>query len=142
MQDAGLPSVTTPLERMEQAGAASLVGAALMLFFGFGYLARPDGDDWFSKAGLVTYHTLRIGGVLLVVVGLLLRVKWAPALMIDSALAVPTGVILGVCGIVMLLDGGHWLNSVILVACGGSFLTSGLRNGREYLLHHRRPRNI
>jgi len=135
-------TTTTPQQRLKQAGTASLIGAAIMLYFGFVHLGQPDGTDWFSRAALVLYHTLRIGGVAFVLVGLLLHAGWAPALMLDATLALPTGSILILSGIVMLADGGNWLNTLILVFCGGSFLTTGWRNASEYLRAHRPIRNI
>lgn len=129
-------------QRLQQAGTAALIGAAIMLYFGFAHLARPEGSDWFSRAGLVLYHTLRIAGVAFVLVGVLLQLGWPPALLLDASLAIPTGSILILTGVVMLADGGGWLNTLILVACGGSFLSSGWRNGTEYLRSHRPLRNI
>ncbi len=119
-------------ERVRKAAPATLIGAVLMLYFGFVHLARPDGVDVFHRAALVLYYTLRIGGIALGVTTLLLYVGRPVALVIDAVLAIPAGAIIAICGLLMLLDNGEALNSVILIFCGGSFVSSGFHNAREY----------
>jgi hypothetical protein len=119
-------------DRVRKAAPATLVGAVLLLFFGFIYLNRPTGVDWFSRAALVLYFTLRIGGVLFLVIAFLLYTGWPGALGLDAAIALPVGAILIGCGVVMILDNGGVVNGVILIVCGASFLSSGWRNGKEF----------
>lgn len=127
------PHSTSIQEIVRKAAPATLIGAVLMLYFGFVQLARPSGDDLFSRAGLVLYYTLRIGGVAFAGTTLLLFLGWLTALAIDAALAVPTGAVLVGCGVAMMVDGGSGINSIILILCGGSFVSSGWRNGHEFL---------
>ena len=130
---ASQPTSASIQDRVRKAAWATMIGAALMLYFGFIYLGRPSGDDLFHRAALVLYYTLRIGGIAFAGISLLLYLGWLGALMLDAALALPTGAILIVCGVVMMLDQGGWVNSVILILCGASFLSSGWRNAQEYL---------
>lgn len=125
------PSATIR-ERVRQAAPGTLIGAVLLLFFGFVYLNRPTGVDWFSRAALVLYYTLRIGGVLFLVSAFLLYTGWPVALALDAAIALPVGAILIGCGVVMILDDGGVVNGLILIFCGSSFVSSGWRNGKAF----------
>ncbi len=125
------PSATMR-ERVRKAAPSTLIGAVLLLFFGFIYLNRPTGVDWFSRAALVLYYTLRIGGVLFLVIAFLLYTGWPPALGLDAAVALPVGAILIGCVAVMILDNGGVVNGLILIFCGASFLSSGWRNGKAF----------
>ena len=119
-------------EKARQAAATTLVGAGIMLFFGFWYLGRPVGDDIFHRAGLVLYYTLRIGGLAFVGIAILLYLGRPVGLLLDAIAALPCGATLPACGVLMLTDGGDWLNSFILIFGGISFLPTGWRNLQTY----------
>lgn len=111
-----------------------------MLFFGYMYLARPAGDELFDRAAMVLYFTLRIGGVAFLVAAGLMFAGQPLGLLLDAVLALPCGVILLGCGLLMALDGGDKLNSLILVICGISFLPAGLRSAGHFLALQRHSR--
>ncbi len=114
------------------AGSAAFA-AALMLFFGFAYLAKPDGTDLFARAWLVLYYTLRLGGIAMAAIAVWLWTGSRFALAADAAVAATVGVLLVLTGLGMLAAGGDSLQMIINVVCGWMFFSSGLRNGREYL---------
>ncbi len=130
---ASQPTLASIQDIARKAAVATMIGAVLMLYFGFIHLGRPNGDDLFNRAALVLYYTLRSGGIAFAGISFLLFLGWLGALVLDAALALPTGAILIVCGVVMMLDHGDGFNSIILILCGASFLTSGWRNAQEYL---------
>ena len=114
------------------AGSAAFA-AALMLFFGFAYLAKPDGTDLFARAWLVLYYTLRLGGVVMAAIAVWLWTGNRFALAADAAVAATVGVLFILTGLGMLATGGDSLQMIINVVCGWMFFSSGLRTGREYL---------
>ena len=114
------------------AGSAAFA-AARMLFFGFAYLAKPDGTDLFARAWLVLYYTLRLGGIAMAAIAVWLWTGNRSALAADAAVAAAVGVLLILTGLGMLAAGGDSLQMIINVVCGWMFFSSGLRNGREYL---------
>ena len=122
----------TNSERVRKAAPTTLIGALILLFFGYVYLGRPIGDDWFDWAALVLYYTLRIGGVIFLVISFLLYAGLPGALALDAAVAIPVGALLAGCGLVMILDNGDVVNTILLMVCGASFLSSGRRNAREF----------
>lgn len=126
--------------RVRPAATGTAIGAALLLFFGFGYLARPTGTDLFSQAWLAVYYALRIGGVASAAIAVWLWTGHRPALIVDAVVAVVVGSAFVLCGLAMLFDGGEVLQSAIIVICGGSFVSSGLRNGRVFFQMSGPPR--
>lgn len=112
------------------AGPAGLA-AALLLFFGFYYLARPSGSDLFSIAALVFYYTLRIGGIAMAIVALWSLSGHTAALFVDAIVSVAIGVMLLLTGL-GLLTGGDLLQTVLNVVIGGMFISAGWRSGRDY----------
>lgn len=112
------------------AGTAGLA-AALLLFFGFYYLARPSGSDLFSIVALVFYYTLRLGGIAMAVVALWSLSGRATALFVDAIVSVAIGVLLILTGL-GLLTGGDLVQPVLNVVIGGMFISAGWRSGQEY----------
>ncbi len=112
-------------------GAAALAGA-LLIFFGFFYLAKPAGSDLYGKAGIVFFHTLRFGGLAMVAVAVWLSLGHLLALIVDAAVSVVVGVLFIVTGVVMIIDGGGMLQTLINVVCGTMFMATGLQYRREY----------
>jgi hypothetical protein len=129
-------SFSTPLAemtRLRQAATGTAIGAALLLFFGFVHLARPTGTDLFSHAWLAVYYALRIGGVASAAMAVWLWTGHRPALIVDAVVAVLLGAIFVLSGLAMLFDGGDVIQSAIITICGGTFVSSGFRNGRDYM---------
>jgi hypothetical protein len=114
------------------AGSAAL-GAALMIFFGFFYVSEPSRTDLFGKAAFVFIWTLRMGGVLTAVVTLWLATGHRPALFVDAVLAVVIGLLFIGTGLVMLIDGGHWVQSLINLVFGSGFISAGLHSWRNFV---------
>jgi hypothetical protein len=113
--------------RSNTGGAA--LAAGLLIFFGFIYLAEPA-----SGAGAsVLFHTLRFGGLAMVVVSVWLSFGHLPALAADAAVSILIGALIAFSGAVMLISGYWWVNSLVILVSGGTFLTGGLRNGRDFL---------
>ena len=129
MRDGRPPDV---LPGVRQAATSTAIGAALMLFFGYAHLARPDGTDLFGYASFVLYHALRIGGLISAGIAIWLWFGHRPALIVDAVVAVVLGAILVLSGIAMVIDGGYPLQPAIITICGASFVSSGIRSGRTY----------
>jgi len=108
------------------------LAAALLLFFGFYYLARPSGSDLFSIAALVFFYTLRIGGIAMAVVALWSLSGHGAALFVDAIVSVVIGLLLVLTGL-GLLTGGDLLQTVLNVVIGGMFISAGRRSGRDWL---------
>ncbi len=125
------PSNQSP--RIRQAAMGTAIGAALMLFFGFARLAKPTGSDLFGYASLVLFYALRFGGLISAGIAVWLWVGHRSALLVDAVVAVILGSLFVLSGIAMLLDGGDAFQSAIVTICGGTFVSSGIRNGRIYL---------
>jgi len=140
MSMAAVSPPTTPQERVRAAAPATLIAAVLMLFFGYMYLARPSGDALFERAAIVLYYTLRVGGIAFLVTAGLMFSGLPIGLLLDAAFAMPCGVILLGCGLLMALDGGDPINTVILVLCGIGFLPAGLRSAKQYAAIRRESR--
>ena len=113
--------------RSNTGGAA--LAAGLLIFFGFIYLAEPA-----AGAGLsLLYYTLRLGGLAMVAVSVWLSFGHLPALAADAAVSILVGALIALAGTFMLIDGVWWVQSLIILVSGGAFLSSGLRNGKDFL---------
>ena len=119
--------------RIRQAAGGSALAAALMLYFGYSYLAEPTGSDLFSWSAWVLLHTLRIGGISLAVVAIALFAALRTALLADAVVSGVVGAVLILTGIGMVVDGGNLLQTIINVGCGAMFLSAAKHHGREYL---------
>jgi hypothetical protein len=115
----------------QNAGAAAF-GAALLLFFGFYYLAEPSRGDLFGKSAWVLYHTLRIGGVATAAIALWLWTGHRPALVADALIAGLIGVLFILTGTGMLIDGGDMLQVIINAFCGVLFIRAATHSADLY----------
>lgn len=135
--DDGLPTeggiINIEASVRDRTGGVAFAGA-LLVFFGFFFLARPQGDDLFHKAGLVFYHTLRCGGLFMVFLAIWLSLGHPLALAVDAASSIVVGVLFIVTGVLMAVDGGPITQLAINLVCGAWFVTTGIRNGKEFLL--------
>jgi len=118
--------------RVRQNVAPAAIGALLLLYFGFLHLAEPTGTDVFGRASWVFYHTLRLGGLAMGVVALWCVLGQSVALVVDAVITVLIGVLLILTGLAMAVDGGDMIQTIINVVCGGMFISSGVRNWRDY----------
>ncbi|MCH8149191.1 MAG: hypothetical protein IH987_14615 [Planctomycetes bacterium] len=118
--------------RSNTGGAA--IAAGLMIFFGFIFLDEPaGGSGWYSVGASLLFLALRVGGLVMVGVSAWLSLGHLPALAADAAASIVLGAMIALAGGFMLIDGGWWVQSLVILVSGGSFLTSGLRNGRDFL---------
>jgi len=124
--------MTEDVNRVRSQGASAAIGAALLLYFGFVVLAEPERTGLFGWSAWMFFHTLRIGGVATAVAAALLWIGHPVALLFDAVVTLPIGILLIVTGIGMLVDGGGAFQSVINVACGALFISSGLHGGRVF----------
>lgn len=123
-----------PTTRVQDNIKSAAVAAGFLLFFGFFYdLQIPAGDDLFSVANAVFVYTLRIGGLLMVGITVWSAIGHPPALLCDGIVCSLIGLCFIGTGLAMVVGGGGWLQTFINVVCGTMFVTSGLRNGRDYL---------
>ncbi len=120
--------------RVRQNAGPAAVGAAFLLYFGFFHLAEPTGTELFDRASWVFYHTLRIGGVAMAVVAVWSLLGQPITLAVDALITVAIGALLILTGIGMVVDGGGMIQTAINVVCGGMFISSGVRNWRDYRL--------
>ena len=118
--------------RVKTQASSAWIGAAMLLFFGFGYLTEPSGTDLFSKAAWVFYQTLRIGGIAMAAAAAFLTTGHTLALAVDAVVAVTVGLLLIATGAVMFIDGGEALQPLINVICGTGFASSGRRSWAAY----------
>ncbi|MCH7925682.1 MAG: hypothetical protein IIC51_09130 [Planctomycetes bacterium] len=113
--------------RSNTGGAA--LAAGLLIFFGFIYLAEPVAGSGLS----LVYYTLRYGGLAMVAVSVWLSFGHLPALAADAAVSIVVGALIALAGALMLIGGFWWVQALIILVSGGTFLTGGLRNGRDFL---------
>lgn len=118
--------------RVRQNAGSAGFAAALLIYFGFFSLSIPGTSDLFGKANLVFVYTLRIGGVAMAVIALGSLVGLRMVLIVDAVVSITIGVVLILTGVLMLIDGGAVMQTIINVICGGMFFSAGTRNGAEY----------
>lgn len=119
-------------QRIRSQVSSPLIGAALMLYFGFVHMAEPSGTDLFGRAAWVFFQTLRIGGVAMAVVAAALMTGHPLALILDAAVTMICGLLFLGTGVAMLLDSGDMVQILINLFCGTSFVSSGMRSWRGY----------
>jgi len=122
------------LKLVRQNAASAALAAACLLFFGFFYLSKPTGTDFFSLGNLVFYYVLRVGGVAMAGISLWSCLGRPIVLMVDAVVSVAIGAMFIVSSVMMLLDGGWLANGLLVIIFGALFISSGIRNGRAYLL--------
>jgi len=122
------------VRRVRQNVAPAAIGAAFLLFFGFYQLAEPTGTELFDQAWWVFYHTLRVGGVALTAVAAWSLFGYPITLAVDAVVTVAIGLLLILTGLGMAADGGALIQTIINVVCGGMFVSSGVRNWKDYRL--------
>ncbi len=128
---------TTPPEiasRVRQNAWSAAVAAACLLLFGFfAGFAIPIVTNLFTLGDAVFNYTLRFGGVLMVAVVIGSLSGWVTALLMDAVVSVAIGVLLAFSGVAMIVGGGViTLNYILYVIFGVMFVSSGIRNWREY----------
>ena len=111
--------------RSNTGGAA--LAAGLMIFFGFIYPFEPaTGSGLFYTGQSLLFFALRLGGLAMVAVSVWLAFGHLPALAADAAASIVLGGMIAIAGAFMLFDGGWWVQALIILVSGGTFLTGGL----------------
>lgn len=135
MQHADHSSTSSEIASSVRGNALSAaIAAALMILFGFYYLAKPTGAGLFSLSALAFYYTLRIGGIAMAAIAVGSFVGFRPVLLVDAVVSVAIGVLLVLSGIGMLLGGGGAFQTILSVVFGGMFFSAGVRSWRDYFL--------
>jgi len=124
--------VTIMASRVRQNALSAAIAAALMIYFGFFSLLEPSGPGLFNGAALAMYHTLRIGGIAMALVALWSLLGDRTVLLVDGIASTVIGVLFVLAAVGLLLGGGRMIDSVLYVVFGSMFVSSGLRNYREY----------
>jgi len=124
--------IVSTARQVRQSALGTAIGAALLLYFGFGYLAEPTRTGLFGWSAWVFYQTLRIGGLACAAIACWLWIGQRAALLADAVVAIAVGGLLILTGVGMWIDGGRGPQPLINVVCGGLFVSSGWRNGQEY----------
>ncbi len=132
MPNANPHDTTRSAARVRQNAGSAAIAAALMIYFGFFRLLEPSGSDLFQRAGWIFYHTLRIGGIVMGLVGDWSLLGHRPVLLVDAVASVVIGVLLILTGAAMGIDGGDLLQTVFMIVFGIMFISAGVRNARTY----------
>ena len=132
MPNADAHDNTRSAARVRQNAGSAAIAAALMIYFGFFRLLEPSGSDLFQRAGWVFYHTLRIGGIVMGLVGAWSLLGHRPVLLVDAVASVVIGALLILTGAAMGIDGGDLLQTVFMIVFGIMFISAGVRNARTY----------
>ena len=122
----------SPQQRTRAAALSTGIGAAILLYLGFGSM-EPAREDLAGWCLWTLFQTLRIGGVLSAGVTLLLLTGWRHALLIDAVSGVLIGFALAATALGWLVFGGFNIQAVVGVIGGWLFISSGWRNGQIYL---------
>ncbi len=120
--------------RVRQNVVPAAIGAAFLLFFGFLRLTEPTGTDLFSRANWVFYYTLRFGGLAMGAVAAWSLLGKSITLAVDAVVSVAIGALIVLSGLGMAVDGGPMIQTIINFVCGSMFISSGVRNWRDYRL--------
>lgn len=120
-------------ERVRANVLPGLIGAGLLLYFGFVRLSEPTGTGLFESANWWFFHALRIGGMCMAVVAGWSVTGHRTALLADAVVAFPLGAVFVLTGPAMLIGGGETLNGALITIFGAMFLSEGVRNGRAFL---------
>ena len=132
MPNADTHDNTRSAARVRQNAGSAAIAAALMIYFGFFRLLEPSGSDLFQRAGWVFYHTLRIGGIVMGLVGAWSLLGHRPVLLVDAAASIIIGALLILTGAAMGIDGGDLLQTVFMIVFGIMFISAGVRSARTY----------
>jgi hypothetical protein len=111
--------------------ASAAIGAICLLAYGFALAGPAQIKTMFNLGDAVSVHTLRIGGVALLLVAIGSMTGKLIFLLIDAIVMIPVGLGMIVSGVLMLFGGGGFLQA-LPVLFGGLFVSAGLRNARDY----------
>lgn len=98
---------TSPFSRsMSEIAFSAFIGAALMLYVGFGMNLSGVSDSAFYNGSVAAFTwTMKIGGIAMGAVALLLWAGLRPALLVDAVLAAAIGAVLMGTGLVWMANG-------------------------------------
>ncbi len=118
-------------------GAAfwAFVAAALLLYFSFGRGLEPrefTDDNWAWHVGdHLTIYTMRIGGILSLLAGLVLLAGLRVGLVLDGVFAILIGLGLAIGGVFIFKDGDRF-NAGLYIVFGLVFINAGRNSLSEY----------
>ncbi|MGD2110700.1 MAG: hypothetical protein PVI86_15080 [Phycisphaerae bacterium] len=118
--------------RVRQNAGSAAIAAVLMIYFGFYVLAGPSGGGLFGLAGLLFYHTLRIGGVVMALVAVWSLAGHRVVLLVDGVASSTIGALLMLSAVGMVVGGGAAFDGLLYVVFGVMFISAGIRSGRHY----------
>ncbi len=118
--------------RVRQNVASAAIGAALLLYFGFRHIAEPTGTELFDYSARLFCDTLRIGGLALAAMAIWSLAGRPTTLAVDAVITFVIGVLFILTGLGMAIDGGRMDQTIINLVCGGLFISSGVRNWRDF----------
>lgn len=125
-------SVQAKREEMSQVAFGAAIGAALMLYVGFGMNLSGISDSALYNGSVAAFTwTMKIGGALMGLSALLLYLGWEPSLFFDAILT-------GVVGVVLIGSGGVWMlhqdmQGILSLIFGAMFLVSARRSWLLYI---------
>lgn len=105
----------------------TLIAAAFLCIYGFCALAAPEVKDLFTLSNAVFLYTLRVGGLLLALIGLWSLTGQIAALALNGAASCIIGALFVLSGGGMLIDGGAVsVNTLLILLFGALFFRAGL----------------
>lgn len=108
------------------------IAAVLLCYFGFAVFQFQPVTNAFTAGDAVFNYTLRIGGIAMVLVTLMSLAGWLPTLIVDAVASFSIGLALILGGVLMGIGGGFGVNQILYMVFGATFVSAGLRNGRDY----------
>jgi hypothetical protein len=126
---------------MAQTAWSALIGGGLLLLFGLYYwnaeLTGISDSSIYNAFVDVMVWTLVVGGVLNLISAAVLFLGWRSALAADGIIAVATGGMLMLIGLVRMVhhfsDGSLDLQAILLLVFGGMFIRSGLGSWQAHV---------
>ncbi len=115
----------------QNVGSAGLA-AGLLIFFGFFCVALPPDDGLWGYSARIFMYTLRLGGLAMAALAIWSSLGYPLALLVDAVVSCLIGASVIVTASLMLIGDGALLATLLYVVCGVLFISSGLRNGRDY----------
>lgn len=119
-------------QRVRRNAGSAAIAAVCMLYYGFERMGEPTGTDLFSKANLVFFYTLRIGGIVMALLAIWCWIGHTTALIVDAVVSIGLGALFALTGVGMLIDGGGMFQSVLNVLFGWMFYAAGVNNWSTY----------
>ncbi len=112
---------------VQVAGSAAFAGA-LMLLVGFWLgLKGVSPSEIYNHSVTVFNWTMRVGGIVMLVIAALAYAGWRPVLAVDVIFAGAVGVVMIGVGLIWVVNGDS-LHGILVLLFGGLFVRSGLNS--------------